>query len=104
MKHSAENTTALPVCSGGTVPANVTTVPFTNASTTTAYTITSCKDSSGNTMPGWPGTDPVVPMATGGSNGSHNVTLAANTISGKSYSYVTSPVCVTGTPPKIIVS
>jgi len=92
------------VCDGGTVSPGITSIPFTNPSTTTAYTITSCKDSSGNTMPGWPATNPVIPMATGGVNGSHTVQLASSTISGKQYTYITSPACPIATNPKIIVS
>jgi hypothetical protein len=104
MTHRAEDTTPLPVCSGGTVSANITSIPFSNSSTTTSYTITSCVDSSGNTMPGWPATDPVIPVASGGVNGTHTVVLASATKSGKSYTYTPSPACPTATPPKIIVS
>ena len=104
MKHRAEDTAPLPVCSGGTVPADITSIPFSNSSTTTSYTITSCVDSQGNTMPGWPATDPVIPIASGGVNGSYTVVLAAATKSGKSYSYTPNPVCPNNTPPKIIVS
>jgi hypothetical protein len=55
-------------------------------------------------MPGWPATNPVIPMATGGVNGSHTVQLASSTISGKQYTYITSPACPIATNPKIIVS
>jgi hypothetical protein len=104
MKHRADDTTPIPICSGGTVPSGITSIPFTNSSTTTAYTITSCVDSQGKTMPGWPATDPVIPIAAGGINGSHTVDLASSTISGKSYTYTPSPACPIATPPKIIVS
>jgi hypothetical protein len=91
------------VCDGGSVPKNVTSIVFTNNSTTTGYTITSCTDSSGNTMPGWPTTNPYIPQAQNGLNGTHTVVLAAATISGKTYTYTPSPVCPLNTPPKIIV-
>lgn len=104
MNPRAGATTPVPVCSGGTIPPNITAIPFTNPSTTTAYTITSCKDSQGNTMPGWPATDPVIPMASNGVNGSHTVNLASSTISGKSYTYTPSPACPSATNPKIVVS
>jgi hypothetical protein len=92
------------VCDGGTISGGVTSIPFTNTSTTTSYTITSCKDSSGNTMPGWPSTNPVIPMASGGVNGSHTVVLSVAAISGKEYTYITSPLCPQATNPKIRVS
>ena len=91
------------VCDGGTVSSGITSIPFTNTSNTTAYTITSCKDANGNTMPGWPTTDPVIPKASGGVNGSYTVVLSVATISGKQYSYIPNPVCPTNTPPKIVV-
>lgn len=86
------------VCDGGTVSSGITVIPFTNTSTTTDYTITSCKDANGNTMPGWPTTDPVIPKAS-----SANVVLKVATISGKQYTYIPSPVCPNNTPPKIVV-
>ena len=92
------------VCDGGTVAANVSSIVFTNPSTTTPYTITSCKDSAGNTMPGWPATPPVVPMAQSGVNGTKTVNLGSPTISGKQYTYIPNPVCPNNTPPKIVVS
>jgi hypothetical protein len=91
------------VCDGGSISGGVTSFLFTNPSTTTSYTITSCKDSNGNTMPGWPTTDPVVPKASGGVNGTHTVQLAVAAISGKQYTYTPSPLCPTNVPPKIIV-
>jgi hypothetical protein len=87
---------SIPVCGGGNVPANVSSITFTNSSSTT-YTITSCKDSSGNTMPGWPATDPQIP------SGGATVQLSANTISNQTYTYVTSPACPTANNPTIHV-
>jgi hypothetical protein len=52
---------SIPICSGGDVPANVSSISFTNGGTTT-YTI-NCTDPSGNTMPGWLATDPQIPPA-----------------------------------------
>jgi len=91
------------VCDGGTISGGVTSILFTNTSNTTSYTITSCKDSNGNTMPGWPATDPVIPMASGGVNGTHTVQLSVAAISGKQYSYTPNPLCPNNLPPKIIV-
>jgi hypothetical protein len=90
------------VCDGGTISGGVTSILFTNPNTT-SYTITSCKDANGNTMPGWPATNPVIPAAQNGVSGSHTVQLAVAAISGKSYVYTPSPSCTIGTNPTIRV-
>jgi hypothetical protein len=92
------------VCDGGTITGGVTSIHFSNPNTSTSYTITSCKDSNGNTMPGWPAIDPVIPIAANGVNGSHTVQLAVAAISGKTYNYTPSPACTIGTNPQIKVS
>jgi hypothetical protein len=77
---------SIPICSGGEVSANAGSIAFTNTSTTT-YAITSCVDSSGNTMPGWPATDPQIPA------GGATVQLSVVTKANNTYTYTTSPVC-----------
>jgi hypothetical protein len=91
------------VCDGGTVQPNITSIHFSNPNPST-FTIISCKDSQGNTMPGWPAIDPVVPAAQNGVNGSKTVYLSVATISGNTYTYIPNPVCPNNTAPKIVVS
>jgi hypothetical protein len=80
---------SIPICSGGDVSAGAGSITFTNGSTTT-YEITSCKDSSGNTMPGWPTTNPQIPPS------GKTVQLSVVTASNKTYTYTTSPACPGG--------
>lgn len=77
----------LPLCSGGTIDANVTSIYFKNTSGTNC-TITSC------TMPGWPSTPPQI----------QNGTTSAVAISipakkgGGPYTYVLDANCNCGGP------
>ena len=93
---------SIPVCSGGTISAGGSSITFTNSNSNTSYTITSCKSSNGNNMPGWPSTPPVVPAAQNGVNGSVTVVLATPTVVGY-YTYITNPACPTATNPVIHV-
>jgi hypothetical protein len=92
------------VCDGGTISGGVTSITFTNPSTTTIYTITNCvSTSNGQTMPGWPATDPAIPKAQNGVAGTHTVQLAVAAQPGNTYQYTPSPQCPQATAPKIIV-
>jgi hypothetical protein len=88
---------SIPICSGGDVDANVGSITFTNTPPTVTYTITSCKDSNGNTMPGWPTTDPQIP------SGGATVQLKVVTQANKTYTYITSPACPNQNNPTIHV-
>jgi len=87
---------SIPVCTGGTAPNGASSVTFTNA-LPEEVTITSC------TMPGWPHTEPEVPAALNGVNGTKTVQLDELTRTG-TYEYTTDPVCNNmGTNPEIKV-
>jgi hypothetical protein len=77
---------SIPVCTGGTCAAGVSSITFTN-SLTQEVTITSC------TLPGWPtNNEPEVPAAKNGVNGSTTVQLTGRTTVG-TYDYTTDPSC-----------
>jgi hypothetical protein len=104
LQQERKTTMALPICSGGTISAGVTSIQFTNSNPNVSYKITSCvSTTTGQTMPGWPATDPQIPKAQNGVAGSYTVQLSAATISGNTYEYTPDPECTTGTPPKIKV-
>lgn len=88
------------VCDGGTIQGGVTSITFTNSSTTVAYTINTPKSTSnGSNMPGWPATAPVIAKAS-----TTVVQLAVSAQSGNTYEYTTTPACPIATNPKIVVS
>lgn len=94
---------SIPVCSGGTISAGGNSITFTNSNSNTSYTITSCKSSNGVNMPGWPtNSNPVVPAAQNGVNGSVTVVLATAAVVG-TYTYITNPLCPSATNPVIHV-
>jgi hypothetical protein len=88
---------SIPICSGGDVDANMGSITFTNDPPTVTYTITSCVDSSGNTMPGWPTTDPQI------QSGGGTVQLSVLTKANTTYTYTTSPQCPNANNPTIHV-
>jgi len=91
-----EEKMSIPVCTGGPCNAGVSSLTFTNG-LPQEVTITSC------TMPGWPKTQPQVPAAQNGVNGSTTVQLASRTTVG-TYDYTTNPSCNTkATNPQIKV-